>query len=382
MQRRPNRIAALLLLAAGVLIAVGLVVSGLRVTASRANHGASAGQTVVDRVAIDTDTAGNTATSILLPRQTCSTLTVGATLDVDITVDEVPPLSGDAGGLALFQVELSYDSAKLKVWAKSSMMLGANPGSGPIFDLSDATPDTDGAFTAAFSDFSTDPAAAESGPGVLIRITLEGVAAGLSDLTLSDPILLDNANNPYSVAEVLGGQVSVDSACPGTTPAVTPTPTATTTPTPSGTPAATPTPTPTATSAPAATPTPTPTATATGGVTPTPTSTATPTPSPTPTTPPEARLWGDIDCNGLVKPADSTAVLQHDAGQTPTPREGCPKIGDTVTVEGTPRPWGDVDCNGLIKPADSTAVLQHDAGQTPTPREGCPRIGSPVLTSP
>ncbi len=95
------------------------------------------------------------------------------------------------------------------------------------------------------------------------------------------------------------------------------------------------------------------------------------------------RLWGDLDCNGLIKPADSTAVLQHDAGSTPSPKAGCPKIGDTVEVAGaSPHLWGDIDCNGLIKPADSTQVLQHDAGQTPTPKDGCPRIGDSVLMTP
>ncbi len=84
-----------------------------------------------------------------------------------------------------------------------------------------------------------------------------------------------------------------------------------------------------------------------------------------------------------MKPADSTAVLQHDAGSTPSPKAGCPKIGDTVEVAGaSPHLWGDIDCNGLIKPADSTQVLQHDAGQTPNPREGCPRIGDTVGVSP
>ncbi len=91
-----------------------------------------------------------------------------------------------------------------------------------------------------------------------------------------------------------------------------------------------------------------------------------------------SRKWGDIDCNGLIKPADSTQVLQHDAGQTPTPKTGCPRIGTSVTVGGTSWLWGDVDCNGLVKPADSTQVLQHDAGQTPNPKEGCPKIGSDV----
>ncbi len=86
--------------------------------------------------------------------------------------------------------------------------------------------------------------------------------------------------------------------------------------------------------------------------------------------------WGDVDCNELVKPADSTAILQHDAGQTPSPKAGCPKISASALPQDLPaRRWGDVDCNGLIKPADSTAILQADAGQTPEPKPECARIG-------
>ncbi len=128
----------------------------------------------------------------------------------------------------------------------------------------------------------------------------------------------------------------------------------------------------TPTTTPNFTATPTPTASAT------PTATLTPTPTPT-TTPQEGRLWGDIDCNDLIKPADATRILQHDAGQIPTTPPDCFATNEIVMISGVPRMWADVDCNGLIKPNDSTQILQHDAGNTPTPKGDCPKIGSTVI---
>ncbi len=94
------------------------------------------------------------------------------------------------------------------------------------------------------------------------------------------------------------------------------------------------------------------------------------------------RVWGDLDCSGLVKPGDSTRILQRDAGQSPSAPRYCPNLGDAVQVGGLMRTWGDVDCNGLIKPADSTQILQHDAGQTPTPKQDCPAVASRVTVAP
>ncbi len=171
----------------------------------------------IDLVAIDMDTTatpGNTALSIG-SRETCNTVTTDTTLEIDVTVDSVVPFDGVGGGLSGFQFDLLYDNTKVKVTAKNvNMMVAANPGSGPVFDLGDGVPDTDGTFTAAASDFSSNPTAFESGQGVLARITLQGVAAGLSNLTIANLIVLDAANQQYPVLNLGSAQVAVDTGCP------------------------------------------------------------------------------------------------------------------------------------------------------------------------
>ena len=173
---------------------------------------------LIDTVAIDTDIdAGraNTTTS-LGGRQACNTLNSGGTLTIDVTVDAVPPLGEERGGIAIVEFKLIYDPSKVKVAASDQeMLLAANPGSS-LFTLGDATPDADGSFLVAAVDFSnSNSTPPESGAGVLARITLEGVGSGVSDLELTDVIIAD-VFGAYSIDNVLAARVAVDAACPTT----------------------------------------------------------------------------------------------------------------------------------------------------------------------
>jgi hypothetical protein len=175
----------------------------------------SSGTGSIAALAIDTDinnTAANTATS-LGSRQTCGALAVGGTLVIDVTVDAVPPLSGGVGAMNGFQFTLSYDASKVKVTAlNGNMLLTANAGSSGI-PFSDSVPDTDGSLLVAVADFgaSTTP---EGGPGVLARITLQGLTQGSSALSLTGVEIADAVNNVYVIESVLGATVAVDTACP------------------------------------------------------------------------------------------------------------------------------------------------------------------------
>lgn len=176
---------------------------------------ASSSSTAIDTVAIDTNVnwfPQNTATQ-LGTRQSCSILTVGGTRNIDVTVDSVPPVSGSEGGIKAFQFTLKYDSSKVRIVASDpEMLLSANEGSS-LSAFGDATPDEDGSFVVAEADFG-DPTIHEDGEGVLARITLAGLAEGISDLMLDDVILVENSNEPYAVGDILDAQVAVGQACP------------------------------------------------------------------------------------------------------------------------------------------------------------------------
>src|SRR3990172_2785484 len=164
---------ALPLAAAAVVVALAALPGGG--TRTQASHGSTPG--VVDFVSIDMDTPGNTPT-VLGTREICVSQPLGAPFPIDVTVDEVDPTDK----IIAFEFILNYDSSRLKVTAVNNLQL-LNAAGGTIpFDLSDAVPDTDGAFYALFADLGPNY---EDGDGVLSRITMESIGAGVSALTLT-----------------------------------------------------------------------------------------------------------------------------------------------------------------------------------------------------
>ena len=158
---------------------------------SLAEHAPTTPDTV-DIVAVDTDItttdasapSGNSATEVG-PIETCNVIgTVGGTLTIDVVVDEIDA----ADPVIAYQFALIYDSTFVKVTGlDNAQLLAANPGSGIFIDFSDTPPDTDGSFLVANADFSIQviPSPHETGEGVLSRIELTGVSAGVSPLILT-----------------------------------------------------------------------------------------------------------------------------------------------------------------------------------------------------
>ncbi|MEX1193646.1 MAG: cohesin domain-containing protein [Dehalococcoidia bacterium] len=189
----------------------------------------------IDRVAIDMD-INNDITNlpkVIGTTEACGEVAVGGTIDVDVIVDAVPPfVSGSPGngGIAGYDFNFDYNPARTKVVSYNPvMLLGANGGTIPI-DFSETVPDTDGSFHLAFGDFGNQPP--ESGVGVVVRITLEGVSAGNSNLTMSSLLLVDGGNNGYTVNNNDGAELRVAGTCP---PPITPSPTPSPSPSPSPT---------------------------------------------------------------------------------------------------------------------------------------------------
>ena len=252
-------------------------------------------------LAVDTNTTGNTLTSlsgsahteVLGTVEACNTISaVDGTLDIDLIVKGVPAFNSGAftDGIIGTSGNLHYDKTLIKITAYNAGFLNAAIGKSP-FGAPPTMPNTTGNLRFDDLDLGSN---IESGDGVLIRFTIQrlGSAVGVSPLTFDDVLngtpnanVLDAASIFYNITSVKQGQVAVGTTCGASTP--TPTPPTTPTPTPSPTPiTASPTPSGGPTPSPSPTPTvgPTPTGqTPTPTLEPTPTSTATPTPTRTPT---------------------------------------------------------------------------------------------------
>jgi hypothetical protein len=319
-------------------------------------HAQAAG--TITTVAIDTDITGNTKTpSAVGTIETCKSMTVGQTAEIDVVLKGLP--SGEK--LAGVQYDIDYDGAVVKLgndddgdgrFDEDTLVEGppngdqdndgtdgeegpdggGTVGHNPDFLLSGPTDfgKGNGIDTTTFSDFESvffKLSGFPTGPkdGVLNRITVKAVGAGTTTLNLRNqqegpdapPQLSDNLTAIFTIGNGSGGdaQIVVGGPCVPSTP----TPTGATE-TPTATPTATPTPTPTPTGS--HTPTPT-----TSGPTPT----LSPTPTPTETTG-TGRKWADVDCSGIVSIGDAQKIARNLISLPISQPELCPHIGTTVQV--------------------------------------------------
>jgi hypothetical protein len=187
--------------------------------------------TTINIFAVDTDTTGNTATSVngpdpahpssVNPVDQCRAFAsnTSQTFDVDIILDQVP-----SPGMGGFGIDFVYSQSVLNVTAaNASMLLNSTAPTGSILPFGvDALPDSDGDFRASYSDFA---GAADAGEGVLLRLTLLVVGTGHSALTIStDPAALgnpqvnDQGGGVYVNDHVNNGDIYVGATCPPITP--------------------------------------------------------------------------------------------------------------------------------------------------------------------
>ncbi len=188
-----------------LLAGLGALITLLGLTHSSATADHAPGSTTIDIVAVDTNPTGNTALTIGTTEQ-CRSVSSGASVTVDVVVDQVP-----AAGLTQFGFNLGYDPALLEVSdANPNFML---KGQVPAFilDSSDFVPDTDGDFRGDVQDASAN---FETGDGVLMRLTLQAIGDGVSQLVLSNTSVLDPDGNPYAIDNVNLGQLAIGELCP------------------------------------------------------------------------------------------------------------------------------------------------------------------------
>lgn len=197
-------------------VIAALMILVLQPGAGEATHSAS----TIKVAAIDVDVTGNAAT-VVGPTEVCRRVEPGATVDVDLIVNQIPA----DRPLTAIQFTVFYDAAVVNVIARdANLLLSAIPDSSGITfpAFTDPVPDADGGFQAAGIDFS--PTARETGPGVIGRLTLKAVAPGLSILSpnanTETLLVFDDLNEQIPIDTVGAAFLAVGEDCPADAPPV------------------------------------------------------------------------------------------------------------------------------------------------------------------
>jgi len=202
-------------------------------------------------LAIDGTSTGNTTTSCsgegctpgtLGTREGCAYTVTGGVVTVDLVVDGIPSAVGPSGvgpNVRGFDLDLIYNPTVMEVF-NVDMSLGMQYAGSPTGGHSSGTdplPDSDGDFHISETDLGP---TGESGKGILVRLTLQGVSQGFSTISLQHtassgpPRIFDNTGNPnsYTIETIPPFIFFVGTFCPSTP---TPSPPPTWTPSPGDT---------------------------------------------------------------------------------------------------------------------------------------------------
>jgi hypothetical protein len=177
------------------------------------------------QVGIDTNVGGNTASS-LGPQDSCAAMNVGDTMDIDVWVKGIPPVTADlrSFGLAGFGYNITFDPAVLNiVSAQNNMMINAlAPFEHIIANYSfnadpNPLPATTGNLRIDYADISEDY---EHGDGVLSRLTVKAIGPGTSNLHLDSQIDFEPAPSvwmsgglPYGISQQTDAVIVVGGSC-------------------------------------------------------------------------------------------------------------------------------------------------------------------------
>lgn len=128
------------------------------------------------KVSVDAISTANSAT-VVAQIDDCASADIGEKFSVDIVIEDVENLLG-------WEAPVSYDPAILKIVDRNVKLFQAANSGSQVFDASNQTPNTTGFYRAASVD-QADPAALDSGDGVLIRLTMEAIGKGTSKVSIS-----------------------------------------------------------------------------------------------------------------------------------------------------------------------------------------------------
>jgi len=164
-------------------------------------------------VGIDADPTGNTATT-LGAIDACVSVTTGQSFDIDVFVTDVRDLFG-------WDATLNYDGSVVHLVGMDAQLFQASNSGSQVVDFSsDSLPDTDGSHKLGVGEMAE--ASADSGSGVLLRLTLEAAAPGTSKVSLTGLMMRDMHGNYVSDpngdqffdGSLSEAEIRVDEPCP------------------------------------------------------------------------------------------------------------------------------------------------------------------------
>jgi len=167
----------------------------------------------VTTVGIDADPTSNTPTS-LGDIDVCVSVATGQSFDIDVFVTDIHDLFG-------WDANFVYDGSVVHVLGSDAQLFQAsNPGSQVVNFSADPLPDTDGSYTLGVGEMAE--ASADSGSGVLVRLTLEAASAGTSRVSLAGLKLrtmqgdyIDDADgDQFFDSTTSEAEIRVDEPCP------------------------------------------------------------------------------------------------------------------------------------------------------------------------
>jgi hypothetical protein len=174
--------------------------------------------TGADYIGIDANPTGNTATS-LGTRDDCIEVTSGGSVDIDITISNIPSIQRMIG----FAYKLYFDPDNVFPSASdsASYLIGSAPGSAGGQVTNDATP---GLLNVSGYDTGPVPGSSEVGSGVLTRITFDAIGGpGAFPLHLVEPAHIATDGDGRPAKAQFSAQIAIDTPCAGL-PAVEPPP--------------------------------------------------------------------------------------------------------------------------------------------------------------
>jgi len=166
-------------------------------------------------MSVDMDPAGNTAT-VLGVNSPCVFVHPDAANGADVVTDVTALGIPAAFPMIGYAYSVGYNATVISVTAAdSSFLLNSAQGSS-IFAIPDPLPDADGSFAGNAADLGEPTTTAESGSGVLDRLSFHveaNAAAGKYPLTLSNALHLDPINMPQVPLALNSGAIAVDRSC-------------------------------------------------------------------------------------------------------------------------------------------------------------------------
>jgi hypothetical protein len=158
-------------------------------------------------MSLDMDATGNTPSAIGT-NDTCIHADPGASVDIDITADDIPTTNK----MIAFSGTISFSGAALTIMAADlNYKLGVLAGPDPV-DVSEALPDSSGTWDFSALDTGDPATTAESGDGVLARVNVEvngALTSGLYNMSLTFGYHYDTNNDAFAAMVLNGGRIAV-----------------------------------------------------------------------------------------------------------------------------------------------------------------------------